>query len=275
MVALFDADSGDGVLAALSGLSDDSRVRAWKALRRRLCAVPGPEQSEGLTEQAWSERIRTRALLALAVGPVDVVKRVGSYVYLEPPATDVERVLASRTIEWRRAFTEATLRAEATETEIGLLGPLWWDIWQRLRYLERVRVLQPDSTSPDYLVLMVRGLLFSDSIIDAFGTDPELADRSIWALFEPAPAVQKALLGSERYWDPCNTWRVALVRLALDGVLDRQRLADAAAGAAENERMPRNHRSWYRKIPQLLADPGLLPRVPEEGPPPPGNQLRR
>jgi hypothetical protein len=83
------------------------------------------------------------------------------------------------------------------------------------------------------------------------------------------------VLGSERYWNPGNTWRVALVRLALAGVLDRQRLAAAAAGAAENERVRRNHRSWYRRIPQLLADPGLLPQVLENDPPPPGNQLLR
>lgn len=275
VVALFDEDNGDGVLAALSGLSGDARVKAWTALRGRLCAVLGPDQRQGLTAHAWSERIRTRALLALAVGPIDVAKRVGSYVYLEPPATDVEKVLASRTSEWRQAFVETTLRAEAAETEIGLLGPLWWDTWQRLRHLERAGALQPDGTSPDYLVLMVRGLVFSSSIIDAVGADPELADRSIWRLFEPEPAVQKALLGSERYWNPANTWRVALVRLALAGVLDRQRLADAAAGAAENEGIRRNHRSWYRRIPQLLADPGLLPKVLEDGPPPPGNQLHR
>ncbi|GIJ62185.1 hypothetical protein Vau01_097010 [Virgisporangium aurantiacum] len=275
MVALFEADNGDGVLAALSGLSDDVRVPAWEALRRRLCAVLGPEQRQGLTDQAWSERIRTRALLALAVGPVDVAKRVGSYVYLHPPATDVERVLASRTREWREAFTEATLHAEAAETEVGLFGPLWWDIWRRLRHLERAGALRPDGTSPHYLVLMVRGLLFSDSIVGAIGADPELAERSIWSLFEPAPVVQKALLGSERYWNPGNTWRVALVRLALTGILDRQRLADAAAVAAEDGRMKRNHRSWYRRIPQMLADPDLLPQVPDHGPPPPGNQLRR
>ncbi|WP_238012865.1 hypothetical protein KZZ52_22560 [Dactylosporangium sp. AC04546] len=275
LVALFEADDGDGVLAALPGLSDAVRAETWEALRRRLCAVPGPEQREGLTAQAWSERSRAHAVLALAVGPVDVVRRVGSFVYLHPPASDVDRVLSSRTHEWRQAFTEATLRAEAAETEVGLFGPIWWDIWRRLRHLELAEVLRPDSTSADYLVLMVRGLLFSDSVTDAIGADPGLAERSVWSLFEPAPGVQKALLGSERYWNPANTWRVALVRLALAGVLDRQRLADAAAAAADDARMGRNHRSWYRRIPQLLADPRLLPQEADHGPPPPGNQLRR
>jgi hypothetical protein len=275
VVALFEADDSAGVLATLSGLPDDVRAGTWEALRRRLCAVPGPEQRQGLSAQAWSERIRTRAILALAVGPVDVVRRVGSFVFLHPSASDLDRVLNSRTREWRQAFTEATFRAEAAETEVGLLGPIWWDIWRRLRHLERAGVLQPDSTSADYLVLMVRGLLFSDSITGAVRADPDLAESSIWSLFEPAPGVQKALLGSERYWNPGNTWRVALVRLALDGVLDRQRLADAAAAAADDARMGRNHRSWYRRIPQLLADPRLLPQDAENGPPPPGNQLRR
>jgi hypothetical protein len=67
---------------------------AWAAVRS---AEAG--QWQGLTEQAWSERIRARALRALAVGPIECAKRVGSYVYLDPPATDVERVLASRTGE--------------------------------------------------------------------------------------------------------------------------------------------------------------------------------
>nr|BFE57695.1 hypothetical protein GCM10020063_022210 [Dactylosporangium thailandense] len=271
LLACFEQDDGNGVLAAAAGLSDDERAATWQALRVRLCAVPDSEQRQGLNGRAWSERVRTWALLALAVGPVDVVKRVGSYVYLHPPATDVERVLASRTREWRQAFTEATLRAEAGETGVGLFGPLWWDLWLRLR--ELAGALQPDDTSPDYLVLMIRGLLFSGSIVDAVGADPQLAERSIWLLFEPAAGVQKALLGAERYWNPANTWRVALVRLALAGVLDRQRLADAATAAAGDVRMGRNHRGWYRRIPQLLADPRLLPREAGHGPPPPGNQL--
>jgi hypothetical protein len=275
VVALFEADDGDGVLAALPGLSDGVRADAWEALRRRLCVVLGDEQRQGSSKQAWSERIRARALLALAVGPPDVARRVGTYVYLHPPATDVERVLASRTREWRQALTEATLRSEAAETEVGLFGPLWWDVWRRLRHLERAGALHPHGTSPDYLVLMVRGLLFSDSIADAVGADPDLTEQSIWSLFEPAPAVQKALLGSERYWNPANTWRVALVRLALAGVLDRQRLADAAAAAADDVRLGRNHRSWYRRMVQLLDDPHLLPQEAGHGPPPPGNQLRR
>ncbi|GAB3839684.1 hypothetical protein GCM10027610_045950 [Dactylosporangium cerinum] len=251
------------------------RAGAWEALRRRLCTVPGPDVRQDLTDQAWSRRLLTRAVVALAVGPADVARRMGSYVFLHPPVADIGRVLTSRTPEWRRAFTEATLRAEAAETEVGLFGPIWWDIWRRVRQLELAGVWQPDGTSADYLVLMVRGLLFSDSVTDAVRADPALADRSVWALFEPAPGVQKALLGSERYWNPGNTWRVALVRLALDGVLDRQRLADAATAAAADARLGRNHRSWYRRIPQLLADPGLLPREPGHGPPPPGNQLRR
>jgi len=200
---------------------------------------------------------------------------VGSYVLLYPPAGEIGEVLTSRSPEWQEAFTQATLHAEAAESEIGLLGPLWWELWQRLRLLQRNNVLHPDCTCADYLVLMVRGLLFSDSIVRAVSEDPQLAQQSIWALFEPAPPVQKALLGSERFWDVGNTWRVALVRLALDGVLDPKRLADTAAAAAHDTRMGRHHRAWYRKIPQLLAQPQLLPQPARHGPPPPGNRLSR
>ena len=65
------------------------------------------------------------------------------------------------------------------------------------------------------------------------------------------------------------------VLAALAGVLDRQRLAEVAAAAAEDVRMGRNHRSWYRSIPRLLVDPSLLPGEADHGPPPPGNRLHR
>lgn len=153
------------------------------------------------------------------------------------------------------------------------MGPFWWEWWTQLRRLERAGMLPADPGAPDYLVLMVRGLLFSGSIVDAISQDPDLVDGSLWALFEPGPGVQKALLGSERFWDPSNTWQVALVRLALAGVVNRERLASAATIAANDERMGRNHRAWYRRIPKLLANPSLLPNVRDHGPPPPGNQL--
>jgi hypothetical protein len=253
LVALFEADDGDGLLAAIPRVVDDLRAETWAQLRRPLCRVLGPDDFPGLTEEARNQRIRTRSLLGLAIGPADVVRQVGAYVLFEPPASEVDRVLASRTQQWRDAFAEATLRHWASETEIGLMGPFWWDMWAQVRRLERTRLLCPDPESPDYLVLMVRGLLFSGSIVDAVGQDPDLVHSSIWALFRPAPGVQKALLGSERYWDRSNTWRVALVRLAQAGVLDRERLVDAATIAADDERLGRNHRAWYRKIPTLLS----------------------
>jgi hypothetical protein len=272
---LLGADDGDGLLQALPRISEDARDEAWSALRGRLSAVLGPHDRSGMTEDAWTERIRTRGLFALAVGPADVVRRVGSYVLIQPPETDVDRVLASRTAEWREAFAEATLRYWASETEVGLLGPFWWEWWRHMRRLEREGLLHPDPASPDYLVLMVRGLLFSGSIVDAVRADADLAERAIWLLFEPAPSVQKALLGSERYWDRTNTWRVALVRLAMAGTIDPQRLVDAATIAADDERIARNHRAWYRKIPRLLVDPFLLPPGPESGSPPAGNRLHK
>jgi hypothetical protein len=80
------------------------------------------------------------------------------------------------------AFSVATAWARtalAVWKEVGLLGPLWWDGWQQFRRLERAGVLQPDGTSADYLVLMIRGLLFSGSIVGAVNEDPA---RSPWLL---------------------------------------------------------------------------------------------
>ncbi|MPQ99551.1 hypothetical protein GB931_16835 [Modestobacter sp. I12A-02628] len=275
LVAHVEADEPEGVLAALSELSDEMRAEAWEVLRRPLSAVLGPDDRAGFTEDGWQRHIRTRALVALAVGPSDIVRRVGAWVLLPEHPSDVDRVLGSRTPHWRGEFTAATLRAFASEPEVGLMGPFWWVWWQELRQRERNGVLCFDPSSADYLVMMIRGLLFSGSIVDAVHADAQLADRAIWSLFEPAPGVQKALLGAERFWDRSNTWRIALVRLALAGVLDDERLADAATIAAGDERMGRNHRAWYRKIPELLADPSRIPEPAEHGAPPAGNQLYR
>ncbi|WP_147251530.1 hypothetical protein [Blastococcus sp. TBT05-19] len=275
LVARYEADDAEGVLAALPSLSDAVRAEAWELLRRPLCAVPGPEVLRGVTEEAWTRHARTLAVVALAIGPADVVRRVGSRVLAPDFESDVDRVLASRSHGWRDEFTAATLRSFASETEVALMGPFWSLWWQQVRQRERRGVLHPDPTSADYLVVMVRGLLFTGSVVDAVTADPELAEQRIWSLFEPAPGVQRALLGAERFWDQGNTWRVALVRLALAGVLDATRLLDAAASAAADERMGRGHRAWYRKIPGLLADPAALPAPAEGGGPPLGNQLHR
>ena len=269
VVRFFQADDAEALIAALPLLSDEIRAEAWDALRRPLSSGPN---WDNLSPEARRQRGRTRGLVALAIGPADVVRPVGSGVFLVP---DADRALASRTLEWREAFTKALLRYWASETEIGLLGPFYWTSWQQLRRLERTGLLRPDNTSPDYVILMIRALLFSGSIVDAVRDDPELVQVPIWSIFQPAAGVQKALLGAERYWDPSNTWRVALVRLALAGVLDGERLASAAATAADDERIGRNHRAWYRKIPELLADPSLLPESTEGGRPPAGNQLYR
>ena len=273
LLVYFETSDADGLLAALPRISEEVRAEAWEALRRPLSSQLGPDDRLAVTDDAWNRRLRTRSLMALAVGPPDVVRRVVGPVLRYSPTPAVDRVVASRSTAWREAFTDATLHAWASEREVGLMGPFWWEWWQQLRRLEREDLLRPDAASPDYLVVMVRGLLFSGSIVGGVQADPELARRSIWSLFEPGPGVQKALLGADRFWDPSNTWRVALVRLALAGLLDAQRLTDAATLAAADERMGRNHRAWYRKIPELLADPLRLPDSPEGGAPPPGNQL--
>ena len=227
-------------------------------------------EGQGLTHAAMLQRARTRALMALAIGPADVARIVGTRVTGEPES---DTIIATRSHEWRTSFASATIYCWAAEPEVGLFGPFWSEWWQWVRRQEQSGLLPVDQASVDYLVVMVRGLLFSGSIVDAVEEDRALADGPVWSLFEPAPAVQKALLGSERFWNPANTWRVALVRLALAGSLKRDRLEQAALAAAADPRMGSGHRAWYRKIPQLLHEPDLLPSGPEHGAPPPGNLL--
>lgn len=275
VVESFEADDVAGVLALLPTLSDETRSRAWERLRRELCSIEVPDGYAASTVDAKKRRALTRAVTALAVGPADVVHQVGGRVLPPESASLVDQVLLSRSAAWLEGFTTSTLHAFASEPEVGLIGPAWWNRWQQIRARERSGLLHPDPTSDDYLVVMVRGLMFSGSIVDGVHADPALAELSVWSLFEPAPAVQKALLGSERFWDANNTWRVALVRLALDGLLDRRRLTDAATTAAGDVRMGRAHRAWYRRIPDLIARPAFLPEPSDLGAPPPGNRLRQ
>lgn len=82
-------------------------------------------------------------------------------------------------------------------------------------------------------------------------------------------------MGGDRYWDPANTWRAALVRLALGGHVDVSRLRAEAERATTDERLRRNQQAWYRGIVRMLDDPALLPSPASTGPPPPGNRLQR
>jgi hypothetical protein len=194
LVSLFEAEDLNSLLQALPGMADDARDKTWGELRKPLSTLLEGEPPHTAAGADFQTRIRFRALFSLAVGPIDVVRLVGGYVLLTPRPPDLDRVLASRTLMWRDAFTTATLRAWASETEVGLLGPYWWEQWQRLRQLERSAVLRPDPTSADYLVLMVRGMMFSDSIVRAIRRDRDVIEPSVWALFEPGPGVQRALL---------------------------------------------------------------------------------
>ena len=262
-------DDDAAVLAAFPRLTEDVRWQAWEALQKPLSKAfrfvrgPGPHaRGDAATRphpgvDGTSDRPGRRCAHR---------RHEGHW------RARVDTIIATRSHEWRTSFASATIHCWAAEPEVGLFGPFWSEWWQWVRRQEQSGLLPVDQASVDYLVEMVRGLLFSGSIVDAVEEDRALADGPVWSLFEPAPAVQKALLGSERFWNPANTWRVALVRLALAGsssVIAWSRPVGRGRGPEDGLR----HRAWYRKIPQLLHEPDLLPSGPEHGAPPPGNLL--
>src|SRR6478672_8135445 len=76
----------------------------------RLSVVLSRHDCDGMSADVLTERLRTRGLSALALGPADVVRRAGTYVIVQLwcPGPDVDRVLASRTTERREAFAESS-----------------------------------------------------------------------------------------------------------------------------------------------------------------------
>jgi hypothetical protein len=275
LLQALEADDAARVLSVASTTSEIERAAAWDVAVERLAPRRWHTEMAGLDEEATGRRQRAQALFSLVSGPPDLVRVIGTFAVLLPDLDDVEAALKTRSADWKRAFAAAVLRSCAAEKEVESLGPWWWENWLRIRQLERAGGLPFDASSPDYLVLFVRGLTFSGSIERALLDDEDLCRERVWSLFEPENGVQRALVGGDRYWDPSNTWRVALVRLAQQGRIDPDQLRESAQRAARDERLGPRHRAWYGRIPKMLDDPDALPTPSPGGPPPPGNRLRR
>lgn len=274
LLLAFEADDADALLTALRTSTAEERSSAWDEASDAFRPRRWHAEFAALDPESAKRRARTQALFCLAAGPPDVVKRVGSFVVSVPSEDEFTEMLSLRTQTWKVEFAAASLRTWAGEKEVGLFGPWWWENWLRVRHYERTGVVPFDSGSVDYLVVFVRGLTFSDSIDEALVADSGLLEH-VWDLFQPNEGVQRALMGGDRYWDPANTWRAALVRLVLGGHLDPSRLRVEAERAAADERLRRNQQAWYRGIIRMLDDPAVLPSRASTGPPPPGNRLQR
>lgn len=277
LLEAFEADDGDALLLLLTRATEVDRAAAWDAALPHFRPRRWHAEYAALDDESRRRRTRTQALFCLAAGPPDVARSVGGFVFGFASQDEAEfaAVLGLRTPSWRRDFAASSLSSWARDKEVGLLGPWWWENWRRIRHLGHSGVVPFDEHSAEYLVALVRGLTFSDSIEDALRADPALLRERVWDLFEPAEGVQRALMGGDRYWDPANTWRPALVRLALSGHLDAGRLRAEADRAAADERMRRNQQAWYRGIVTMLDDPSVLPTAATAGPPLPGNRLQR
>jgi hypothetical protein len=275
LVEALDADDAAVILLVGSRASDRQRAAAWGAVAERLKGRRWRNDMDRLGPEARERRQTAQSLFSLVAGPPDVVQAVGGFAVTVPDADAVQAALATRSAAWRREFGAASLRHWAAEKDAAMLGPWWWDVWLRVRQWERAAVIPLDTASLGYLVMLIRGLTFSGSIEDGLLADPELCNRQIWSLFEPGDGVQRALLSADRYWDPANTWRPALVRLAVRGKVDAARLRDAAERARQDDRLTGRHRAWYARIPQLLDNPATIPLPAAGGPPPPGHRLRR
>jgi hypothetical protein len=201
LTALRDGDA-KAVVALFDGSPDKERARlrpAVEAVERTI---------------NWSKDLPGRGIaVAAAVLATATVRQVAERQWLwrwhRPagvPEDVVVAVLGARTARFKVALAKAVLGQE-------------WPAWGFLRPLVRAGVLDPSVDDDAYVRAMSTGLFGrgDDSPYEDLLADPELLEREVWRLFEVPDALGPS---TER-------WRPALLKLAAEGRLDRERLLDA------------------------------------------------
>jgi hypothetical protein len=189
----------------------------------------------------------------------------------------VNEIFARRELDELRASTAARRRCGLPRETSGEYDPLpepgdtadasvvvaWaeracWDAaagytsvvseWPRVRArLLRDGLVGPPT--PEYLVLMVRGLA---PLWDGLALDPALLTDEIWRLFQPEEAVLIALNGVEQYPPEGHWWSLNLASLATRGLIEASRLRDSCERAIDGCRWPGKTR-FYKRTLKFLA----------------------
>ena len=167
----------------------------------------------------------TAALAVLGTGSLSQARRVEVFLWKPEQEDALMQILRDRRPPWMELWIEHSL--DHGKSVFG---------WRALRAWIRHGVCRKPR-SDGYVQLMVRDLSqwrdessppLSRRLLD----DPELLDDEVWRLFKVATRAFNDEVESNPYApSDVESWAGALVRLAGEGRLDRQRLLDASLSA--------------------------------------------
>ena len=150
-------------------------------------------------------------------------------------------VLADRNPPWLAGFADRMVREQWAQ--------LRWKHWQVVRGLVRHGLIaKPDR--PEYTTAMVAGIYawapgHEGLVLTLLRADPGLLDDEVWRLFSVPEAGAELDSGY-------TGWEDALVTLAAEGAISRDRLLDACLDTFIRD-FPPNHVGWYLKLHNQLA----------------------
>jgi hypothetical protein len=229
LAAVRDGDPAR-VVSLVTALSDRARREIAPAIAEEFTRLDRPRGSAA--DEVELRRWQAAALARLATGPA---RELGFWWFtfepLRPRADDAVAVIQDR----GKRFLDTLLRA--------LLRDQRGDGWWLVRALVRAGVIErppPEQYIPPMVTSLRAGDWWSvDSIYDGLLADPDLLDEEVWLIFEID--VTSELTNSRVYAQRGegygldttgeNKWISALVRLAAEGRLPRERLLGCSLAA--------------------------------------------
>jgi hypothetical protein len=199
-------------------------------------------------------------LLGCATGARQVANGIQRLTFDDDVLPHAVRVLRDRNPAWLAELPNALLDSR----------DLSWRPRRLIRQLVRTGLVSP-PTHPNYHQGLVRGLLaWPDrrSVLQALEEDPGLLDDELWQMLR-CEGAGKDLAFTDKWltegWSrsgepkpaptPERTWRHALVALARDGRIDRDRLLDETLTACLRDWKP-SDTGWYVRLHHAL-EPSL------------------
>jgi hypothetical protein len=235
-----------GTTALVLSLDEHARGPLWPPIE----ALDGSDAFDFETQEGrrgWKAYSRAAQVVGQGCGTPDGVAHLAGW------HTDVtEVVIRSRPRAWRDRWADL-----ATRDPDGPQAPAAWRLVRRL-------VADGACAEPahDAWVLgAIRGLLgrgegwdpwgrTGEPLVEALRADQRFRDHGLWRLFEVPGTADAGLHRVGTGTD--DPWASALVELAADGTIERDRLLDAALDALRRDFSPRQA-GWFRGLHDLLA----------------------